>query len=223
MDPEERLSLEELQRMCENMHMLSPEELRQVHQQLLATLPPETQEVFREIEASAIARPPRPVLTDISASALLALNGEDLDLALYDYVAGKLDMDAPEAALRELPRGLQVCYMSFVVEAEVMNGGLSQFFWNSSGELAAMIAPALRELGAHEAAGLFEKALFVAEQEAPMRARLKAENTWQSFSASHEETRLDQFDQPLAELAERFPMLRAAFIRDNQDRFTSAI
>lgn len=51
------------------------------------------------------------------------------------------------AGLEGLSRAEQVLWLTFELVAEVSNGGLEQFFSNSSGDRAAFVGPALRELG----------------------------------------------------------------------------
>lgn len=216
----QKLSLEELTRMNETLHLQSPDEQRLTLERLLATLPPETQELFQKLEAETNAREPRPKLLEISGPSLRALAVEDLDFAIFEYVAERLSKtDAPNAELLTLPRGLQVFYLSFLVEAEVMNGGFNQFFWNSSGAMADLIAPALRDLGAHDAADIFEQAWALAKVEASLRSPFKEERSLDAFSRSYAETRLGQFDAPFGRIAQWLPSLRADFIKAHEDWF----
>ena len=198
MPPEQNMSLDELQALSGTLHLQSPDELRQSMERLMANLPPEVQAVFRQHAADAAARAPRPRLCDLSAAELRALGGEELDSVVYDYVSEQVDKsDDPVAALLALPRGLQVFYLSFIVEVEVMNGGLDQFFSNPSGAMAKLVAPALRDLGAHEAAALFERAMSVASDEAA----------------------LDRLNAPFVALAQAFPALRAGYVTAHEAQF----
>jgi hypothetical protein len=81
-----------------------------------------------------------------------------------------------------------------------MNGGLDQFFDNPSGELSALIAPALRELGAMDAARLFEHAASIE-------------------SGNPGEADLDDLTRVFVPLAEQFPSLRAEYVRKHEERF----
>jgi len=201
MHPDQKLSLDDLKAINKTLHLKSPEELRRVLETLMANLPPEAEERFRQNMAAAANRPPRPRLTEISAPALRALSGEDLDFAIYEYVAVRVDgMDDPCAALALLPRGLQVCYLSFVLEVEVMNGGLDQFFGNPSGALSTLMAPALRDLGAADAAHLFEQA-------------------WAIESATPGEADLGGIGHAFVPLAQQLPSLRADYVRKHEDQF----
>jgi len=47
------------------------------------------------------------------------------------------------------------------LEAQVNNGGFDQYFFNSSGRLAAFAVSALRTIGGHHMAGLLEQAIGV--------------------------------------------------------------
>lgn len=198
----------------------SQDELRIEYERLLATLPAETQAQFRANEAAAKARPPRPQLDDLSLTSLNVLTGEELDHAVCEQVETVLGSAQDRAAaLLSLPRGIQIFYISFVVEVEVMNGGLNQFFSNSSSELAELAAPALRDLQATEAADLFVDVLAVAKAARAEASTFNQIGTIEVFSASYEETNLTAFDNAFCRLAEQFPGLRAALLREHEELF----
>ena len=58
-----------------------------------------------------------------------------------------------------MSRAEQVLWLVFELCGEVSNGGVNQFFSNSSGERAPLMPPALRELGQPELAAALEKSL----------------------------------------------------------------
>lgn len=192
---------------------MSPEDAKRKYEEALATLPPEVREVFLQLQANA---KPRPKLLALTSSALRALAPEDLEVAVIDFVERQMDQSEDRiATLRELPRGLQVFYLTFLVEAEVMNGGFNQFFWNPSSEFAELIGPALRELGSSDAADIFDQALSVANAEAEQAACNNMSRTLETFSESYQHTLLNTFDEVFCEHAKRFPELRLHMAQHN--------
>jgi hypothetical protein len=216
------LSLDELQAMNANMHTQSQEQLLATMETMLSSMDPELEERFRNLMAQAKARPPKPRLAEITSASLRSLSGEDLDGAIYDYVATRLaDAADSRAALVALPRGLQVFYLSFIVEAEVLNGGLDQFFYNPWSDMADLVAPALRELRADEAADLFEHACGIAADLPPL-LEFNEDGTAKDVVESQAERALAQLDKRFCPLAGQFPMLRAEFIKKREEVFLSA-
>jgi hypothetical protein len=196
---------------------MSPEEAKRKYEEALAALPPEVQETFRMLAANAR---PRPCIDSLDKSTVRGLAPEDVEIAVVEFVDRQIQSSEDRCnAVLSLTRGLQVFYLSFIVEAEVMNGGFNQFFWNSSSEYAELIAPALRELGASEAAEIFEQALAVANAEIETTAEFRRSSTLEAFSASYEHTRLNEFDSRFCKLAEQFPALRLAIIHTNEPTF----
>src|SRR5690606_22480419 len=96
--------------------------------------------------------PGRPARLD--AATLSTLPEDALEQALLNYVldatAGS-GLGEPEA-LDGLPVPLRAWYVAFVVDAEVLNGGFNQFFFNPSGVLAGEAPEALRTIGLDRAA-----------------------------------------------------------------------
>lgn len=196
--------------------MTNPPDTSQAFADLLALLPPESQQAMRQLMASSKERPS---LESVSKEELDRLDAEDREAAVIGWVGRHLHSSTDAlAAFAALPRGLQVYYLSFVVEAEVMNGGFNQFFWNASVQFAPFVEQVLMELGCPRAAGIFREAWAVAIEEGAGRPD-DGEWSLSDFSASYEETRLDQFDAPFCELATHFPALRRKIVDTNEPAF----
>ena len=201
---------------------MTPEEAKRKYEESLAAMPPELQKMFRDLEKQRQEAPVRPRLTRLDEATLRAIPPAELDDSIVDYVYDRLDGKIGEAApLSSLPHGLQVFFVSYVVEAEVTNGGFNQFFLNSSSEYATQVPDALRELDAPDAAAIFEQAQVVAATEESMRARLKEKGSLEAFSQSYKQTHLGQFDAPFCKFAEGFPALRAELVKRHPGLFTS--
>lgn len=70
----------------------------------------------------------------LTADIVSGLDGQDLDIAVLEVVTTVIDPDDghwPER-FEQLPTEVQVAYATAVVEAEVLNGGFNQLFYNSA-------------------------------------------------------------------------------------------
>lgn len=91
---------------------------------------------------------------NMNKAELLALNNEELYDAITDrvnYITQYLDA---EECLEKLKAGVRVFYIIQTYEIEVNNGGLCQYFVNSSRLTAPYIMENLRQLGANMHADL---------------------------------------------------------------------
>lgn len=200
---------------------MSPEEAKRKYEKALAALPPELQETFRALAANAR---PTPRIESLDEKTVGALAEEDIEVAVIQFVERKLEASKERRdALLLMPLGLQVFYLSFIVEAEVMNGGFNQFFWNSFSEYAELIAPALLQLGDAEAASIFEQAFAVANSEVEGTVKFRNPGTLEAFSESYRHTRLNEFDSHFCTRAEQFPAMRLAIVRTNEPLFFGAV
>jgi hypothetical protein len=196
---------------------ITAEEAERHWQTVLAAMSPEARAKFEAIQAKERARPKIEILTP---DLLRTFPDEYLDTSLIEHIHARLRASGfSPPSLLKLPRGLQVFYISYVVESEVMNGGLNQFFWNSSSEYAELVATALRELEAPAAAALFEQALLEATRDIPRIAALRKQGTLESFSSSYNDNPLNAFDASFTKMASGFPGLRLQYARRHADRF----
>jgi hypothetical protein len=206
-------------------HHATPEDFeeQQAFEQMLKMLalnklpvPPNAREAFR---ASRAERAARPQMRDLDADTLRSISPVDLDRMLSEYVVQLLSRasDRP-SELAKLPRGVQVFYLTYLVEAEVVNGGFHQFFWNSSSEFAELVASAISELGDPDAARIYESALAQAISEMS-RSVDSTEEIRESFARSASQSTLHQFDDSFAQRARHFSTLRLKLVRGREQLF----
>ena len=126
---------------------------------------PQMKEIFEKLEAD-----PNAFLADVTGNyeemkqlhgeELLTLSDEDLYEAVYFQ---NLDIaeENEEHELEQFTGPRRVVYILNLFNGEIQNGGLCQFFVNSSSEVAPYVAEALESVGAQAHKKLFEE--FVAE------------------------------------------------------------
>ena len=182
-------------------------------------LPPLPPEVLRAMEEHNN----RKKYSDFDLSTLREIKDEHLEQAILDYLFAKLDAKPNQAryVLAGLAKGFQVFYASWLVEAEVMNGGFNQYFWNSSSEFAELTPAALTEIGDPVAAEMVQHALSIAVAEIPSMSMYKRSGTLQAFSESYKHTKLSDLDAPFCKRAEDFPALRIRYVREHPRLFVT--
>ena len=96
--------------------------------------------------------------------------------------------DGPEVFLHDfaqVSRAQQIAFAGFWFQAEVLNGGLEQFFSNDTGVLAPEAVAACRELGLPNLASRLEQAMAWFGQSYP-RERGAREDALEAFADTHE-------------------------------------
>lgn len=114
--------------------------------------------------------PPTPAETRCLSEYLL--EGEDALGRLYQDCIGVVFRDDPRAAVpSRLGPAARNVYFVMTLGGEIINGGVSQFFSNSSGSFVDETFAALRAIGAAHALGLLERALVAFGGALPPRDR----------------------------------------------------
>ncbi len=96
--------------------------------------------------------------------------------------------DGPEVFLQDfaqVSRAQQIAFAGFWFQAEVLNGGLEQFFSNNTGVLAPEAMAACREVGLPNLASRLEQAMAWFGQSYP-RERGAREDALEVFADTHE-------------------------------------
>jgi hypothetical protein len=152
--------------------------------------------------------------------AVLGASDEDVIDVVMSLLAEYLGADPDNEFERfdELPEGLQIIWATRLIEAEVLNGGFNQLYWNSTGAYAPVAVEAYQVLGLHEAAQLVQRSLEILETEREQLQRFWKENTLEAFSESYKHTTLGTLDErfwPWEEEAERS---RVALVRQHPEK-----
>lgn len=100
--------------------------------------------------SSSYIKMPRKELAKLSGNELLIAAFERANAIVHKY-------DSVEEGLSHLTKNQRICYTAFIYESEVNNGGLHQYFTNSSGETARYLSEALDIIGAKEHKEMYDK------------------------------------------------------------------
>lgn len=159
---------------------------------------------------------PPPKLDDLSATSLSAIADDDLEYALSSYVAEHIEVRGGDfEAIETLPPRLLTWYVSYIVDAEVLNGGFNQLFFNPSGQYASMAPEAFDAIGAPEAKAIVTEALALLEQHAPALEAAADAGTLEAFMETYLDQPFADLDASYASKEEQWRTARLRFLRDN--------
>ena len=156
-------------------------------------------------------------LTTISQSEAEEIEGSELVVAAYDLICqpfGKIKNEKIQEIIKKLPPWIRSTYTVLALQSEVENGGFHQYFWNSTGVLAAETSDDLTYIGANDHASLLKQAMILEKQESAVMAPFKRANTLEAFSKSYENTKLELIDDDFYKL-EKLDKIMALYIRRN--------
>jgi hypothetical protein len=182
----------------------------------------ESPKIDNDIAASIEAFENRKTYTKLDPATLRSISDAEVEQAIIDYASSKLEgnYDRETEIVRELPAGIRATYLTWIVEAEVNNGGFNQYYYNSDGRFASEAVAAFEYFGAQEHAALMREANAVRAREAAEMAKFKEKGTLEAFSESYEETKLGPLDDRFYKLTENLSQLRIARIRQSPEQFS---
>jgi hypothetical protein len=161
---------------------------------------------------------------ELTPELLRSISADDVGAAIMQHVAihtEDLTDDARLAVIRELPAGTRAIYATWVVDAEVNNGGFNQFFFNPSGELAGLALAGYELMGAEEYATVMRAAIATYESERDTLAPFHRDRSLESFSESYRHTALGEVDQRYYSLGDHIYNLWAVFVKTRPELFSS--
>ncbi|EGQ7984065.1 DMP19 family protein, partial [Vibrio vulnificus] len=167
-----------------------------------------------DIAAKLEAFENRKIYMNLDIATLQQISDEDVELAVVDYAHAKLSdrYDHEMEVVRGFSLGVRALYLTWTVEAEVNNGGVNQYYFNTEGKFSA---------DAEEHEKLMREANEVHRKEAVEMARFKEIGTIEAFSESYQHTKLGPFDNRFYKLSENLSALRVARIRKNPEMFVA--
>jgi hypothetical protein len=159
---------------------------------------------------------PPPKLLRVTPDAIAAIDDGEIESSLIHYVFDhRTSGEAELEAISDLPEALQAWYIAFVVDAEVLNGGFNQLFFNPSGELTPAAPAAFEFMAMPKAAALISRALELLDQHAPALEAAHASGTLEAFMETYLDQPFSVLDEEYCSHEEDFRNARVRFIRDN--------
>ena len=163
---------------------------------------------------------PPPKLSELSPAILVGVSDDELESALIEYVVDHLiDAEAEIESVTALPPALQAWYVAFVVDAEVLNGGFNQLFFNPSGALVPSAPAAFAQIGIPAAGDLVIQALSLLDAHAPALEAAQEEGTVDAFMETYLDQPFAALDTAYAEREEEWRAARLAFLREHAPTF----
>jgi hypothetical protein len=165
----------------------------------------------------------RTTYTSLDPDVIRSIDDSKLEQAIADFVIHKIGdrFGRYYEIVTSMPPSIQAIFATWILEAEVDNGGFNQYFWNISGELADEALAGLLSIGAprHATAlsGAMERVLAEGETWAIFRRR----GTLEALADSYTHVKLKEFDQAFFAAGPLSPA-RIRYIREHVDEFTAA-
>ena len=175
-----------------------------------------------DIVASLEAFRNRKIHTKLDPATLRSIPDSEVEQAVLDYAYSKVENNYQRELeiVRSFPPGVRAHYITWIVEAEVNNGGFNQYYFNTDEKFAAEAVTAFEYFGASEHAALMREANNVRAAEAREMDRFKDEGTLEAFSESYKHSKLGPLDDRFYKLSENLSQLRIARIRESPDQFS---
>jgi hypothetical protein len=186
----------------------------------------EKEELKKQIDQSLEDFMHRPIYSTLTTEILNKITDDKLEQTIIDNIFSKIDtIDAYEEQYRiikSLSMGRQAIFATWVLEAEVNNGGFNQYFYNfsSSGQYAEEARDGFRLINAIKHSDLTQRAMDIILKDAKRLSKFK-DGTLKSFSESYENNPLNTLDTEFYTLnkTEDISKLRIKYIRDHISEF----
>jgi hypothetical protein len=163
---------------------------------------------------------PDPRFRELSPEILASISADEIGSAVVQHVHHRVASSLDEAhVLDALPSGTRAIYATWAVDAEVLNGGFNQFFFNPHGALAGEALAGYELLGAEDYAAVMRAAIATFEAERERLLPFHKARSMEAFSESYRHTDLNAVDQRYYALGDRIYQVWATSVRDRPELF----
>lgn len=186
----------------------------------------EKEELKKQIDQSLEDFMHRPIYSILTTEILDEITDDKIEQTIIDNIFSKIEtIDSYEEqykVIKSLSMGRQAIFATWVLEAEVNNGGFNQYFYNfaSSGQYAEEAKDGFKLINAVKHSDLTQKAMNIMLKDANRLSKFK-DGTLKSFSESYENNPLNPLDTQFYTLNkfEDTSKLRIKYIRDHISDF----
>jgi len=182
---------------------------------------------LQRLEIKALTLPPsireftaRRKYRVLTPAVMAEIPDDRLVQAVVDHVVDfrvRGDLAHHREIVDALPPGQRWIYAMWQTDAEVMNGGFVQFFFNGSGDFALEALEGYRRIGAAGRVSILKRAVAAVSSGPPSRESL--DKGLAEFRGSGRITGIDGLDREWYELAEDDAAMKVKYIRGNPELF----
>jgi len=163
----------------------------------------------------------RPVYPSLDVKTLSVIADDKIEQAIIDFIDVKLaargaDEDEVQV-LASLPPGMRALYLTWSVEAEVINGGFARYYWSWMGKFAGEAVTAFEFFSAYKHAHLMREANRAHAEEIASNDGMKGPD----LTETHSSTRLHVLEERFYNLDESLSPMRIAKIRAEPQSFAA--
>ncbi|GHT78540.1 hypothetical protein FACS189464_2160 [Bacteroidia bacterium] len=141
-------------------------------------------------------------------------NATEIIFEIFDAVAALIENDD----LKELSEPQKNIYLNQLLEAEVLNGGFSQYFYNPGGLYAYETVNSLKAIGAEKTANLLQKAINKFPKSYIPKDGFELGDIIEEMEDKNDEI-WDEFDDKFYDYEDNLNELNLNYIRENIDRW----
>jgi len=147
---------------------------------------------------------------------ILGIPDEDLQFAVSSWMRGKIGdrWDNEFGVITSLPLPCQYVYACRGAVDEYYNGGLTQYYYNSTGKFAALAEAGFRAMGSELLADIMAQANRIAD-ETTVILDARSNGSLNSFIALYNEGLFDKLDNAFRVEADDFDELCIDYIKAN--------
>lgn len=156
----------------------------------------------------------------MSLEELELLNDRDLLEGIYTRLLKETEDLEGEQELENLNDSKKVAYIAIWFHQEMLNGGLCQYFVNSSRYTAPMISSYLKLIGAEKYSEMYDKFVEVNNIKVDNLSKFEIKKP-KEYSKQYEKCNFEEFDEKYYELDETDPLeiYIAKYIREHINQF----
>ena len=164
----------------------------------------------------------RPIYKVLNIDIIANTHDDGIEQLIFDNISQVIgDMKGTEfKTVSKLSPAQQALYSTWLVEAEVNNGGFNQFYFNSSGEFANMAVGGFNQFGLTKYAELVQKANQLFTSIKPDLEKYN-DGSMEGFMESYDENPLNELDKEFYNLQteESVGKARIGYIRFHPEEF----
>ncbi len=170
-------------------------------------------------------RKSRGTYRELTVEVIAGIPDNQLDWAILDYLYLSLPQGHDDwlLAQRDLTPGFSAIFQTSGFEGQVNNGGISQFFFNSTGIFAYEALAGFRYMGANQVAEIMEEAIALEKKKGTPGSQFRDTGSPAVDSDFYDYADYEELDSRFYEVADHLSAYRNRYIRYHPEEFVAPL
>lgn len=158
---------------------------------------------------------------NMSIEIIKEIKDDVVEDELFGYVLDKCASEGKilDKGVKKMKKGYQMLVSTMMLEGEVLNGGITQYYYNTNGDFDKMVLEGSKELGYTDMEKTMKEIIKICKNEKKKFTEAREKGTWEDFAELYDTIDFGEYAEKIKTQVRELSKMRVAYIYKYPENF----